>query len=278
MPETSEPFAGKELSPRPFTATEQALDNYHEGLALDRDAGASVPSMIASIPDNSFSGASGFSNAFGNLWMRQEWELHRPLRLDEPYEASARIIDIYERRDRTVVNTEMTLRDGSGETAVVARHHQSYLLGQQSGEVRLRDPQKKPGTRRFDVPDGDPIDSIDSTITLEMCGAFFHGARSYHTDRQASEELGFPDVVVGGRMTMSYIGALLEGAFGDPWWRSGKLDVKFTNIVWPGEHVTTKGVITGATEEDASRTGAFAWIEKDDGTIVLIASASVATA
>ncbi len=278
MPETSEPFAGKELSPRPFTATEEALDNYHEGLELDRDAGAPVPSMIASIPDNGFSGASGFSNAFGNLWMRQEWELHRPLRLDEPYEASARIIEIYERRDRTVVNTEMTLRDGSGETAVVARHHQSYLLGQQSGEVALRDPQKKPGTRHFDVPDGDPIDPIDSTITLEMCGAFFHGARSYHTDKQASEELGFSDVVVGGRMTMSYVGALLEGAFGDSWWRSGKLDVKFTNIVWPGEHVTTKGVITGATEEDVGRTGAFAWIEKDDGTIVLIANASVATA
>ena len=100
MPGTSEPVAGKELSPRPFTATAEALDNYHEGLELDRDAGASVPSMIASIPDNSFSGASGFSNAFGNLWMRQEWELHRPLRLDEPYGASAPNVRIYDRRTR----------------------------------------------------------------------------------------------------------------------------------------------------------------------------------
>ncbi|GIS70133.1 MAG: hypothetical protein CM1200mP9_09540 [Gammaproteobacteria bacterium] len=43
----------------------------------------------------------------------------------------------------------------------------------------------------------------------------FPGNKSYHTDKQASLELGFHDVVVGGRMTMAYIGHLLEINYGD---------------------------------------------------------------
>ncbi|MEE9280175.1 MAG: hypothetical protein V3V67_08370, partial [Myxococcota bacterium] len=71
-----------------------------------------------------------------------------------------------------------------------------------------------------------------------------------------------------------YVGELLERHFGEPWWRSGTLDVKFTNIVWPGEHVTVRGVETTLGAEPG-RTGAFLWIEKDDGSIALVASAGV---
>jgi len=80
--------------------------------------------------------------------------------------------------------------------------------------------------------------------------------------------------VVGGFMTMSYIGHLLEKHFGDNWWNGGKLDIRFTNPLWPDEHITVKGVVTGTSAEDDNREEVFAWIEKDDGTIVLIANAS----
>ncbi len=278
MSEETEPRIGQELPTRSFTVSSEALNHYYDGLALERPPeGAELPSMLASIPDSSFTAASGYANAFGNLWMRQEWELHEALRLGERYEVSGSILDIYERRDRTVVNTGMTLLDAAGEPAAVARHHQSYLLGQESGEVALRDPTRKEGARRFQVPDGKPIESLDRTISLEMCGIFFHGHANYHTDRQASEELGFADVVVGGRMTMAYVGEVLERHFGEPWWRGGTLDVKFTNIVWPGEHITVRGVVTGPAAEDPPRTEAFVWIEKDKGTVALVAAASVAT-
>ncbi len=278
MSDETEPRIGRELPTRSFTVSSEQVDHYYDGLALERPPGsAEIPSMLASIPDSLFTAASGYANAFGNLWMRQEWELHEPLRLGERYHASGRILDIYERRDRTVVNTEMTLLGTAGELAAVARHHQSYLLGQGSGEVALRDPKRKDGARRFQVPDGKPIEMLDRTISLEMCGLFFPGHANYHTDKQASFELGFPDVVVGGRMTMAYVGEVLERHFGESWWRGGTLDVKFTNIVWPGEHITVRGVVTGLSAEDPPRTEAFLWIEKDEGTVALVASASVAT-
>ncbi len=107
-----------------------------------------------------------------------------------------------------------------------------------------------------------------------MCGQYFHGNKSYHTDLNASRELGFQDVVVGGRMTMSYIGHLLDGHFGERWFHSGRLDLKFTNPCWPNDHISVKGVLTGPSPEDSARESAFVWIEKDDGTIVIVADAS----
>ncbi len=78
-------------------------------------------------------------------------------------------------------------------------------------------------------------------------------------------------------MTMSYIGHLLEEHFGDRWFQSGRLDVKFTNPCWPNDRLGIKGVATQSGADNA-RESVFAWIEKDDGTILLIADASAARA
>lgn len=126
------------------------------------------------------------------------------------------------------------------------------------------------------MPQGVRFGGLERTISLEMCGQFFHGNANYHTDREASRELGFQDVVVGGRMTMGYVGHILEERFGEAWWRSGSFDLKFTNPVWPGDTITVNGVVTGPDPDDPERTAAFVWIAKADGTVVLIARAGVA--
>ena len=135
--ETAEPHAGKELGSTEFAVTDEVMANYFEGLELDPDGcgersplGRPVaPSMIVTAADNSFTGRGGFSNAFGNLWMRQQWKLHQPLTQGESYRCSGRIVDIYEKRDRTVVDTETTVLGPDGEVMARGRHYQSYLLG-----------------------------------------------------------------------------------------------------------------------------------------------------
>ena len=208
--------------------------------------------------------------------MRQEWQLFEPLNLNQVYIADGEIIDIYKKRDRTVVNTEMTLRNHAGNVIIKSNHHQSFLLDEPIETVQFRDPTKKEGTRKFLIPDGVPIPQLESNITLEMCGEFFHGNKSYHTDLKSSEALGFNNVVVGGRMTMSYVGHLVEQHFGEKWWSSGELDIKFTNPVWPNDKLFIKGIDIGILKADKNRSGVFTWIEKSDGTIVLIGNASVA--
>ena len=272
---------GKDLGFIEFIADDRVLNDYFEGLEID--AGwydnqpydfSVAPSMTVSSVDVIFPGG-GFKNAFGNLWMRQQWTMNAPIIPGRPYEASSRVVDIYEHRNRTLVNSEVILWSPDGDAMAVGNHHQSYLLTQTSGKVTLRDPRTKGGARRFAIPEGDLIEGGPHRISLEMCGAFFHGNANYHTDRRAAEELGFEEVVVGGRMTMSYIGDLMDRKFGRDWFEGGVLDIKFTNIVWPGDVVTPRVVITGETDDNGSRrANGSVWMEKEDGTVVIVGTVS----
>ena len=68
-----EPSVGMVPPAVPFEVTEALLDDYYRGLALDRPAEATVPSMVAGAADN-FHRWSAFSQDCGHLWMRQEWD------------------------------------------------------------------------------------------------------------------------------------------------------------------------------------------------------------
>ena len=273
----TEPFVGKELSARKFTVTDRLLADYHNGLALTRRADGKVPTLIASDAESAYFNEIAFANHVGHLWMRQGWESFAPISPGTTYDTSGRIRDIYPHRDRSVVCYEVSVKDSDGGLLFRTHHHQSFLREKPAGgEVAFRDPSKKPGARRFAVPEGKEFGGLSRTITLEMCGEFFHGNANYHTDRQASKSLGFRDVVVGGRMTMAYAANILEDHFGDAWWQSGRIDLKFTNPTWPGDTITAHGVATGGIDGDADRSGAFVWLSKDDDTVVLVAEASVA--
>ncbi len=271
----AEPYVGKVLPEKPFSVTANLINDYFEGLDLDRagfDTGKSpVPSMVATDADHYFSEAA-FAQQKGHLWMRQEWAFKKPMQAQADYTTRGQIEDIYKKRDRTVVNTAFTVLDGVGDEVLSANHHQSFLLDPPADQVEFRAPTAKAGAKKFNVPDGDPIPGLDRTISLEMCGQYFHGNKSYHTDLEASKELGFSNVVVGGRMTMAYVGHVLDQYFGDRWFSGGHMDVKFTNPCWPNDHIQVKGVSSGT--DDDGRESVFAWIEKDDGTVVLIAQAS----
>ena len=52
------------------------------------------------------------------------------------------------------------------------------------------------------------------TFTEAMCNEFFYRSRNYHNDKAASQELGFGDTVIGGRMTLSCVTELLTRHFG----------------------------------------------------------------
>ena len=269
-----QPQAGVDLGSATVVVDDTALSDYYEGLELELPAAVdTAPSMVAANAD--LSTRMHYANDFGNLWLRQEWDFRQPLKPGATYEASARSLDIYERRDRSVILTETVLKDETGDVAVVQRHHQSFVLYQSEGQVTLRDPSKKEGAKTYSLPEGEAFGPLVRCISLEMCGSFFHGNKNYHTDKEASEELGFTDVVVGGKMTMSLIGELLDQRFGDAWKSSGKLLVKFANIVWPNETVSVKGVLQGINEDDPERRNIACWVEKENGVVAVVAEGSL---
>ncbi len=277
---SGEPYVGQVTDPRPFTVTPDLVDAYRGG--LDVPPSDVPPLMLANAADTG--NVVLFSQQRGHLWLRQEWEFHAPLATGVAYTAEGRVADIYPRRDRTILLTETVLRApggpgapgalGAGTVVSVQRHHQSFLLDAPA-EVRLRAPAEKEGARTFAAPAGRELATLECTVTLDMCVRFFQGARTYHADVDASRALGFSDVVVGGRMTMAYVGELLESALGERWARGGRLLVKFTNVLAPGESIRVRLLATGPLPADASREGVFATVERTDGTMILVAEGSL---
>jgi acyl dehydratase len=265
-----EPHIGKVVPAHPWTITPELLASYWGGLACDPRPAA--PQMLANAAETTLL----FSQQRGHLWLRQEWEFHQPLVAGVTYTVETRVIDIYPRRERTILLSETTLHDPAGRLASTQRHHQSFLLDNPpAGEVELRAPGSKEGAGRVAPPLTRELASLDRTVSLEMCGEFFYGSKNYHSDKEQSQALGFRDVVVGGRMTMGYVGELLDGALGERWARSGRLLVKFTNVLGPSETVHVTAGLGGPDPIDPTRDTVLARVEKTDGTVVLVAEGSV---
>jgi hypothetical protein len=266
-----EPYVGQEIPRRTWTVTPEMVSIYRSGLAVDPQSG--VPQMLANAAERTLL----FSQQRGHLWLRQEWEFHQPLTEGIPYTVDQRVIDIYPRRDRTILLTETILRDPDGQAVSTQRHHQSFLLDMPPSEdVALRDPASKEGAARPAPQVSNVLATLERTVTLEMCGEFFHGSKNYHSDKEQSRALGFRDVVVGGRMTMGYVGELLDAALGVRWSRTGRMLVKFTNVLWPAESILVTAGLGGPDPDDPSRDTVLARVEKTDGTVVLVAEGSVA--
>jgi hypothetical protein len=267
----TEPYPGQAMPGRAWTITPELLASYRGGLAVEPRAG--VPQMLANAAETTLL----FSQQRGHLWLRQEWEFYQPLEAGVAYTVEGRVVDIYPRRERTILLTETLLSDTAGRLVSKQRHHQSFLLDNPpSGEVTLRDPASKEGAGRAAPPMTRTLASLERTVSLEMCGEFFYGSKNYHSDKEQSRALGFGDVVVGGRMTMGYVGELLDESLGERWARSGRLLVKFTNVLWPAEAIRITAGLGEPTTGDQTRDPVLARVEKADGTVVLVAEGSVA--
>ena len=280
---TTDVYAGKDLGTLEVTVTDEMVRHYITGLdepnpwytATSPFGGPVVPVIVYQDADSQFKGWY-LNNLFGNLWRRQEWKIYAPTRVGQTLRCSARVADRYRRRDRDVVALEMWVRDGAGQLVAHSIHHQSFLAEQTSGEVTLRDPASKEGAREHVEPSGEPLTlELRKAFSEEMCNDFFYRTRNYHNDKAASQELGFGDTVIGGRMTLSCVTELLTRHFGRGFYEGGTLDVKFTNVLWPNEPFTTRGIITGRRAEgDQTRAEATVFCEKTDGTKVIVAHAT----
>src|SRR5207249_1459660 len=276
-------YPGKDLGTLELTVTDEMVQHYIKGLdepnpwytAASPFGGPVAPVIIYQQADSEFKGWY-LDNLFGNLWRRQEWEIYAPTRVGQVLRCSARVADRYRRRDRDVVAQEMWVRDEAGHLIARCVHHQSFLAEQTSGEVTLRDPASKDGARQGGEPSGEPLSvELRKTFTDAMCDEFFYRSRNYHSDKAASKELGLGDTVIGGRMTLSCVTELLTRHFGRGFYLGGRLDVKFTNVLWPNEPFTTRGIITSRRVEGGrTRAEVTVFCEKADGTKVIVASAS----
>ena len=270
-------WTGKQLGVQDFVVDEQLVDKYTATLDLPNRAVGEVstaPPIALTDAEDGFEG-NHFANRFGELWVRQEWHFSRELRLGQRFAVTARIEDVYQRRDRTVVATEHLITGEDGAVAARSVHHNSFLLGQCGGEAKLPDPNRRRPGSRHPEPSGESIGTGDRVITPEMCGRFYAHDSNYHTDRSAAQDLGFSEVVIGAGMTMAYLSDLMTARFGKGWLEGGSMDLKFINVLHPDEPFTCEGIITGHSQEGGRRRAEVALsASKANGPKIIVGTAS----
>jgi acyl dehydratase len=217
-------------------------------------------------------------NIYGNLHARQEWDLFAPVMVGEQLTTRSVIIDRYLKRDREYVVNEVVVFNASGQIVSRSRTHQSFLLPDQTKQGFVVDrSREKDSARSFKIGErtGEPIDSPMRTISEDMCMAFSGPARNYHNDKAKAVELGFPEIVVQGMMSVCFVAEMMTRRFGLGFLNGGKMDLRLVNVVWGNDTTGPKGLI-GERHPEGKRTRADVevWCDKADATKTIVGTAS----
>lgn len=219
-------------------------------------------------------------NLFGNLHARQDWELFQPIPLAGAVRTRSTIVERYSKRGRDYVVNETDVMDASdGRLLVRGRTHQSFLPRRpeqpQGFVVDERTARSKQPPAPFPTATGPELAPVKKTVDARRCWMFSGPGRNYHTDAEEARKLGFPNIVVQGMMTTCFVHQLMQDAFGMGWVEGGKASLKLTNVLWVDETVTARGRVREEVNEGTrTRVHCEVWVEKDDGTRVLVGEAS----
>jgi len=219
-------------------------------------------------------------NLFGNLHAREECEFLAPVMVGERLQSRSLIVDRYLKREREYVVNETLLFNAAGRLVTRLRVHQSFLMQKPAdGEQRLAvdRSRERAANRVFPVGErgGEPIAAPMRPVTQAMCIAFSGPSRNYHTDRDAARELGFPEIVVQGMLSVCMLAGMMTARFGMGFLAGGRMDVRLVNVLWCGESTGPRGLIVERRPEGRRhRAQVEVWCEKADGTKTVVGSAS----
>jgi acyl dehydratase len=220
-------------------------------------------------------------NLFGNLHAQQDWELFAPIPIGATLRTRSTIVDRYHKRGRDyVVNETDCLEEESGRLLVRGRTYQSFLPPRERQAeagfvVDEATAGKKVPRAPFPTATGPDLPPIKKLVDARRCWMFSGPGKNYHTDREQAVKLGFPNIVVQGMMSTCFVAQLMSDSFGLGFLEGGRLSLKLTNVLWVDEAVTVYGKLRESVPEGTrERVHCDVWVEKDDGSRVLIGSAS----
>jgi len=239
-----------------------------------------APPLLHHSECYNFVGEWYLKNLFGNLHLQQDWRLFAPIRVGSRVRTRSTIIGRYPKRGRDIILNETDVMDAeSGRLLVRGHTHQSFLPPKdQHGEdyvVAEDSAAKKVPRPPFPTATGEDLPSVETPIDERRCWMFSGPGKNYHTDAEQAKKLGFPNIVVQGMMSTCFVSRVMQDHFGMGWLEGGEMSVKFTNVLWVDETVTTHAKVREEVREGArTRVHCDVWVDKDDGTKVLIGSAS----
>ena len=278
-------FVGRHCGSHRYEVTRDVVDFYADALDDHHPLYAEwAPPLLHHSECYKHVGDWYLKNLFGNLHGRQDWELFAPIPIGSRIRTRSTIIDRYLRRGRDWVVNETDVIDAEdGRLLVRGRTHQSFLpardgAGAQGFVVDEQTARRKGPPPVFPTAQGPELPPLTKTVDQRRCWMFSGPGRNYHTDREQAAKLGFPNIVVQGMMTTCFVSQLMQDHFGRGWLCGGRMSVKLTNVLWVDETLTARAKQREERAE-GTRTRVFCdvWVDKTDGTRILVGEASALT-
>lgn len=270
-------YVGRDFGGRELTIGSETVERYLAALAhplpLYREV---APALV--LHSECYQDLSWYlANIWGNLHARQEWELFAEVPIGSHVRTRGFIRDRYRKRGRDYVVKETWVLDESGRLLSRGLTHQSFLVpGSGDASVAVDKEREKRGDRRFETGGrGRPLEPLAMKVDDATCMAFSGPSENYHTNRAAAQALGFPDIVVQGMLPICLVAEQLTRDFGRGFLAGGKIDVRLVNVLWADEEIRACAeAVEEVPEADRTRVHLDVWIEKADGTKVVVGSAS----
>ncbi len=229
-----------------------------------------------------FVGEWYLKNLFGNLHAQQDWELFQPIEIGSTIRSVSTIIERFQKRGRDYVVNETDLFDtADGRLLVRGRTFQSFLPPKaekpEDAKFVVDGDTAKTKTARppFPTATGADLEPVEKRVDKRRCWMFSGPGKNYHTDKEQALQLGFPNIVVQGMMSTSFVSQVMQNAFGMGWLAGGKMSLKLTNVLWVDETVTVCGRIREEIPEGTqTRVLCEVWADKSDSTRIALGTAS----
>ena len=268
-----------------YPVTPEGVDFYCEALDDHHPAYRKwAPPLLHHSECYRFVGDWYLKNLFGNLHAQQDWEFFAPIPVGGRVRSLSTINERYQKRGRLyVVNETDLFDDDDGHLLVRGRTHQSFLpersRAQRDGEetfvVDHQSAARKKTRPPFPTATGADLVAFEKQIDQRRCWMFSGPGANYHTNREEAHKLGFPNIVVQGMMSTCFLSQVMHEAFDEGWLRGGKMSVKLTNVLWVDECVVARGRVREELPEgSATRVHCDIWVDKDDGTRIVLGTAS----
>lgn len=278
---------GRHCGSNVYTIDERTVSFYQEALG-DRHPlhERFAPPLLHHSECYAHLGQWYLKNLFGNLHGQQDWSMFAPIPIGSKVRTRSTIIDRYHKRGRDWVVNETDLMSAEpgdeGRLLVRGRTYQSFLPPKKDdGDGFVVDEKtaaKKTPRPPFPTAEGPDLASIEKVIDDRRCWMFSGPGRNYHTDREEAKKLGFPNIVVQGMMSTCFVSQVMQDHFGMGWLEGGRMSVKLTNVLWVDETVRAHAKIRDeVTEGTKKRVFCDVWVEKTDGTRVILGDASAVT-
>lgn len=203
---------------------------------------------------------------------------HSPVRSGERVAVSGGYTDKYEARGHGYVVMDADVRGEDGR--LIVHHHGTEIMRTRAGEVGGKGRGEVSGRRvtgeidpvlpvaeraREGLPVGTGVPGVRRSFSQDQLNVFSWLARGYrnvHTDIDRARESGVGRTIVQALQQTGLIAESMVDFFGESWFTSGELELKYTHPAFCGDTLRTGAAVVGMAGD---RLELEVWVDTEGG-------------